>query len=481
MLIITFNISILLFLFLPYLPPGAFAVGFISLCCATFNFFCFAAILKVDRFYTVYKYSITYFVLQPVFFLLCVLFYPSHLASAVSRTDLFSELPFSLFGSFCLVPLLGLIVAVLLQELQKGRQESIVPLHELVQNTDLEEFLIFAAMINLSIWLTVAFADNVFFYVLRFLRSAFVLVPLLAGLYFNKSKKVTCVWLMSFAIGMFLSTVTGCRGYGYWPPAFYAIGFILQQERTSRRLSYSLLFITLLPFGMFLNGFAANLRSEVGRTGITTVNLEQVGSHFEEVFKESSTVGKSSALWIGLYRMVNKTLVFVPNMAGESVSYRGYSDFPEELQCVFFLGGPAGGLWNLGHPYNSRKYASPYGFTSYITYKDGRNVGSSTVPFNVVADSWSRCGLPSALFQLSLALVLLIFMEKINWRLTRNHPNIQVVMGFVLAKIAFVDLNIYTLCDVINTIWHSYPVILFASYGLVNFMKKDRRVRYRFL
>jgi hypothetical protein len=426
--------------------------------CMLFNFGLNNLLWQLGYRYVAYKFFAVWFVAQPVFFFLCLLIFPNYFEADWAQFLPVEGRIYTLFASFCIVPLMAVLYAWFLDKISTtGRQEIYNFAGQRVQKAreffrlpklgaDFDAMLIVAALITTSIWVTTLSNTNVIFFFLRVLNRGLVFAPFVAGLYWNRNRLVQAVWIITLAINLGLAFVTGNRGYGFFPAGYYAIGFILQQATRAGRVSWFALGIAgLIPL-IIASGVVNVLRDDVGRTTLQTLDIGEVINDIPSAIStslEKSTntwdPGEQNALWTGLARMVDWSLLAVPNMTPQVVPYRGYGDLPQELEAMLSI--PGLGIFpDLS--YDSKGLAIPYGFTVNSGYDENSTLRTtSSVPFNIIADSWSRGGIVSVVMQVGLAILALTFAEKICYRFLLSRS----VGLFVLGRMVVVGLGFWSL------------------------------------
>ena len=91
---------------------GKAQVIVVSILCSSLNLLFIKVLNRFDSWYLVYKFFVFFYVLQPFFFLLLILFYPELTEQACNITSLFNGRAFTLLYSFSLVPAIALICIV---------------------------------------------------------------------------------------------------------------------------------------------------------------------------------------------------------------------------------------------------------------------------------------------------------------------------------------------------------------------------------
>jgi hypothetical protein len=431
------------------------SLTFITAGCVLFNFGLNTLLWRLDRRYLIYKFFAVWFVYQPIFLFLLLIIFPTDMQEQV-----FTFLPvdggfLSLFASFCVVPLFSVLLALAIDK-SRGAASSeafnysgqrIKPAQSSFRlpalGTDFNVMLIICAFISVTIWVSTTMETSHIAFFFRVLYRGLFFMPFVAGLYWNRSKLVQLVWWGCLTMNMGLAFLTGSRGYGFLPLGCYGLGFIVQQTTRSRRFFWITIGLSCTVPLILLGGLIQVLRDDVGRTSLTSMHPGEVLQDIDAASGKSLQnnvntwdAAQNNALWIGLSRLLDWSLVAVPNMSPEIVPYRGYADYFDELESMLSI--PGLGIFpDLG--FNSVMLAVPYGFNVYLDSNTNPGFhGGTTVPFNMVADSWSRGGLFSLAIQVSTALIILLLLEKLLYQWFIPRQVCLFVLGrTVLAGLAF--------------------------------------------
>ncbi len=236
----------------------------------------------------------------------------------------------------------------------------------------------------------------------------------------------------------------------------------------------------MLPFALLLAGFVSHLRSEVGRKTLQATDISSVIEAIPGALEDSLSRAESKTQQIeettgytGLRRLVDWTLLFAPNMSPETAPYRTYYDYLYELRGIFAFGG-ADLTSASGWFYPTQYYARMYGFNVHVGVDASGRQSSYTVPFNVVADSWSRYGLPSTVIQITILLAFFAFAEWANRRLFSRFPDVMVFGLLNLVYFAVFYSNVYGLTSTIRRFLVYYTAGVIFAFAL-------RWIRIKFL
>lgn len=432
-----------------FVPDGTSEIIVVSLSSFLLAWYCVRLTSFLDQRYIVYKFFVFFHLLQPLLLLIYVVLYPYQVESAVVNTTLYSGGAYTLYYSFLIVPLLGLFVAIVNKSLSGGARELGIEVYSRAAGHRLDFILIVSAFSVLSSWFILGIPGAPG-YVLRVFRASLAFTPFLAGLYYGRSLVVRYVWFIVLGLGLFFAIITGSRGYAFWPLLMYVLGVLFQLKPKRIQLAGWCLFALSIPVGIFVIGFIQQLRSEVGRTSLRETNISEVVSFIptalentlsrgDEVYLADESTGSST----GFSRLVDWTLLFAPNMSPNPAEYRGYGDYHKELLSLFSFGGTNLDS-KIGSFYPSFMYARMYGFNVYGGADEKGLQQSFTVPFAVVADSWSRGGLPSTVFQVLMMLWFFVVAEALNRRWFRRYPEVMVLLFFHLCDTALRFATVYT-------------------------------------
>lgn len=448
-------------------PPGMVALKLATIGCAIFNLGAYAHIVRVDQHYWSYKFFAFYFLLQPIVATVLLFAFPYPMERFFHATSLLSQAPVSVFYSCSLVVLLALIFALVVNASHRSKDSNLRKyLH--VSDGGLSVLLVFAALVSLSIWFHNVLPGPIG-YGARILHRAFELMPLLAGMYFWKSKLVRNSWITSLSLSLIFAFFTGSRGYFFYPAAFFCVGYFIQEKRLRARIALIALAVVGLVPGLMMVGFIGQLRQELGRKSLQEVDFSMIIRNIDVVIDRSfgNTLAgvkneKDNALYTGLSRLMDMTVWLVPNMSPKPVEYRTYGDIALELRELYSISGMNRGS---GYVYPSRLVPNNYGIGTYIQMDYSGNFQSFTVPFNVLPDSWSRRGLISSIFQVSFAILFFAIVERIHARFFRRFAGVYVAGQFVLIGLAFRYMTAYTLIATVRQVIMTYTLcmIVFLS------------------
>jgi len=442
--------------------PGGIAITFTGLALVFFNIGCFKIINIISPSFYAYRFLVIFYLLQPIFFFLVTIIYSEDLEYYFATTSLYNSYPISLWATFGLIPSLGLLFAVILKPFanQNSHSQSLIS-RLIIDSKTIKIFLVIGTIVNIAIWPATAFSDNLIWYILRVTQKTFIFIPLLAGLYFKRYRWITFLWFVSLSIGFSLSSLTGSRGYGYWPILFYCIGFILQIERKNKRLLAWCSIVVFFPIALFISGMVDIIRNEFDRTNLKEMNVvraAQIFSDFDDMLRQSvenisSITGRNeTGFYKGLTRMVYWPDIIILNMAGETVPYRGFDDFYYEFLNMFKITGIGVRGADVGSSQFGVIIASDYGFTVSRT---------STVPFSILPDGWTRGGLVTATIYVFISFIFISVIEHINIKLNYNYPATKIIGFMVIAGMAF---NYFTVYPLLNSI---RQMILLYTFTLV--------------
>jgi hypothetical protein len=461
------------------LAMSAGLVGFPLMCAMVVSAACFFINLGCVRYsyrkqkrYMLYQAYSFFYLFQPLAFLTLLVIFPVETDEFITATTILKGNPFSLLVSFSLVPI---IAAVFTQTLmvfsprQPFENDYLATIRK--KQNELALPLIVAAMLNFSAWFFDIFPLYISYFV-RVLWAAFHYTAFLAGLCFSLKSKVTYIWLATLFAGLVLAGITGSRGYAFWPFLFYFIGFVIKLKPNTRFIII-IMAMMVTPFGIKYLGLIDTLRNEIGRTSVSSRDTQDLQHGIRDAISQMSTEGKNASTSInttafkGLRRLVDWSLVVVPSLSPEKVPYRGYWDINKEIGSMFYFGG-----FNLTsrwvRPYLSVMYARSYGFRVYKKIENGK-VNSSSVPFNVVADSYSRYGVVSSIFQVFFYMAILTLVEKQCRKLFyRDSVGYLMVLTYLVGQ-AFYYSNVYNLTkNVRNMVMYvTFIVCMMKVYAFV--------------
>lgn len=444
------------------IPPGMGALKVAAIGCAIFNLGSFAHIIKVDPHYWSYKFFAFYFLLQPIVVTVLLFAFPYPMERFLLATSLLSEPPVSVFYSSSLVVLLALIFSIFVNITHRDKHSSLRKYLQ-VWEGGLSLLLTFAALVSVSIWFHNILPGPVGYFT-RIMHRAFELMPLLAGMYFWKSKLVRYSWITSLSLSFIFAFFTGSRGYFFYPAAFFCVGYFIQEKRPKAKIALIALALAGAVPGLMLVGFIGQLRQDLGRKNLQEVDFSMIIENLDVVIDRSfgdTQAGvkneKDDPLYVGLSRLMDMTVWLVPNMSPDPVEFRTYSDIALELRELYTVSGVTR---ESGYVYPSRLVPRNYGINTYIKMDYSGDFKSFTVPFNVLPDSWSRGGLFSSIFQVLFAIIFFAIVERVHARFFRRFAGVYVMGQFVLIGLAFRYMTAYTLIATIRQVIMTYTLCM---------------------
>ncbi len=341
----------------------------------------------------------------------------------------------------CLVSLATLLIlAVRKIAVTKRRPVAAYRMVEEVANDSRLEFVLFAgAIFTLLFWLGGILNIGVIKAGVQTLQRAFMFVPFLAGFYFQVSRRITIVWILTVLANLGMGIVTGSRGPAFVPIALYTMGAFMGATARQRWYLLGLIVVVAIP-GSYVFGMIETIRDSVGRLQISEITISkiaEVASQLKNGKEKSRDAYNQLPFWVTAnYRLLTWPTVVVAASTGGQGPYRGFDDLPQQIVAslnVVSLTGDMNSYYDEGL-YNLR--ATDYGFTV--------NTGTS-VEFGFLAESWDRGGPLSAFVYALIALVTFALTEAGVRYLLSSNPALRAVAVSVIFTTAFWTLNIYNL------------------------------------
>jgi hypothetical protein len=252
-------------------------------------------------------------------------------------------------------------------------------------------YLALAAIVHPLYWPAVmgGLLDRLYF--IRVLNGAFVFMPLLAGRYSRRLPMVRYLWLASMTLDLVIGAVAGSRFHSLLPPALFGVGYFLATPAQKKPRILLLLGAAALP-AFVISGLIGIVRSEFGRGGIEVFNVDRIQAMLDSAATHLDGADERAQNDVGVQgigRMVVWPNLNVAMMTPTPVPYRGLSSFPTELKATMYLGYIDGSTMQ-------DTYDLGLGSTPARLY--GYRVNTHTsVDFGILADGWSRGGIPIVL------------------------------------------------------------------------------------
>ena len=451
-------------------PPGYVSVFLATLASCAIALSSFVIILRKHREFIGYKAMAAYFGLQPFFFLALLIVYPQLMIERTGSVGMFDVRPVGIFYTFSFIPLMALFYAFLLSSVTQNRERNL-PFYLHLATGRMNLFLVVTALISVSIWFSTINSDPIS-YLFRVLHKGLFFAPFFAGLYFKQSRAIAIFWLATFVLGVILALFTGDRSQAFYPIVFYGLGILVQAKKGRERLLWMVLALVSIPIVLFSLGLIQNIRNEFGRGNINEVNVVEIFSNIDSVLSKTIESedyhGKKISelpFWAGLTRLVNWPQLYATIMSPNPVEYRGYDDIQMELISqfmVFDFGGTE------GRYYNSKLFSRMYGFNVYYEKDYSGKLNSHSVPFGIIADSWSRFGPISLFIQVSIAFLFFTLVEVINRSLFRRRPEMIIIGLIIILRMSFYTISSSTLLETIRATLLQYVFIMFMFYCMLN-------------
>ena len=121
-----------------------------------------------------------------------------------------------------------------------------------------------------------------------------------------------------------------------------------------------------------------------------------------------------------------------------------------------------------GRYYNSKLFSRMYGFNVYYEKDYSGKLNSHSVPFGIIADSWSRFGPISLFIQVSIAFLFFTLVEVINRSLFRRRPEMIIIGLIIILRMSFYTISSSTLLETIRATLLQYVFIMFMFYCMLN-------------
>lgn len=335
-----------------------------------------------------------------------------------------------------------------------------------------EWFLIFAAFLDISFWVTITGLDNPLFYLLRIIRSCVKVVPFFVGLTAFRYRKATAVWLVVMALQLGIAFLTGTRGSAFVPIIYFLIGFSIGLPGWSARFRWG---FALLPATALLAAagvYIGSVRDVVGRTDLKGALAE--GTMMEKA-ESGGGINQTSIRVNRAYEVVRRLTLWpdyaVPTMTPEIVPYRGFSDFDRELKGAFSLG--IFGLINpnyQGGYYFPNIFLKPYGFAVHI---DNYGKKTSNVELPIQVDAFMRGGWFWAFAFTFFGYLILFIIERIlKTRLLPRRQPLFLLMVMFLSYIAYSRFRSSPLVECMRQLVLEGTLFFFVCYAYDEGLKR---------
>ena len=264
------------------------------------------------------------------------------------------------------------------------------------------------------------------------------MTPVLLGIYWRRYRGPFFVFLCTMLIAGFIAFSEGSRTLIFIPAVLFASGVWLTLN--ARRRVAMLLIGLLVSFPVFyISSIIENVRWDI-RNATAKTTTERVYGMIEAITHHSSSTNSTAGEIVrGVNRMIMTCNPAVLALTPQTISYRGFADFADEIRYTNKTTLGEGGQ-NLAE----LQFEHEVGIAAANIYGFGACVGGS-VPFSVVADGWSRAGLIGAA---GFSLILCLMWGSIEFfarRLLAGKPYFIPAFLAIFAFSAFERASIYPL------------------------------------
>jgi hypothetical protein len=319
--------------------------------------------------------------------------------------------------------------------------------------------LILAAAFSVLAWVGGSLGFGVIRSFLGVLQRAFMMVPLIAGIYCLVSPLATISWCAAILINLSIGIMTGSRTAAFMPLAFFAMGLVLGAGKRVRLKMILAVAVAAIPLG-YVFGIMEVVRGEVGYFRAGDVSLEsiaQVGHALKEKRPASANEYEDLPAWVRTsWRLVTWPTYVVAVSAAPP--YRGFDDLGAQI-------GAAANIVTISREAGDN-YAEEVGTSRATAYGFLVNEGTS-VEFGLVPESWDRGGPLASFGYCIVAVLILAGLEAGMRKLLVNRPAFCAVAISVVCTTAFWGLNIYNLPSslrqlMVNLLFCGFLFALFA-------------------
>jgi len=356
----------------------------------------------------------------------------------------------------------GALAAVALWRLFSGLSGAIIdaPAEDANVVADRRMYLLCAAALQLLYWPATLEGAGTIGYVTRVLATALLAAAFLAGRDSRKDKRLAGVWITAIVVNVVIGIAAGTRAKAFVAMVLFAAGYISSLEQRKRWLVGAVAIAAAIPM-LEVAGAMGVVRGDTGRGGLELVQAEHVRDVLVQVSRQVRSGSQDDADAIraqGVGRMLAWTNVVVPILTPDTVAYRGLGGlFDETAQMVRVA--QFSGL-NADDLFDADLYMAParrYGFM----------VNSNTaVEFSVVADAWSRGGVPVAVAFCFVATLAMLAGEMAMNRFRRWGAGVATILVLPVLKAAFFDSTVLPLLPTLRGMVLSIiAVVIFAFFA----------------
>jgi len=288
--------------------------------------------------------------------------------------------------------------------------------------------------------------------VLSYVQQSLFMTPVLIGLNWRQYRAPVVLFLCAMVVTAVFAFAEGSRSLIFLPGVFFGTGVWLTLNWNRRLLTGLAVGLLMIPV-FYVSSLVENVRREVRDSGSDSV-IARSQSIAELLPKEKGQANIRITCVRGIDRMIMWSELVALALTPEVVPYRGFDNFWDEMRLLNRTSVSA----NIKE-FVEEQYDLTLGPGAAILYGFGVSAGG-TVPFPVLADGWSRAGLPGVV----LFSGILCFLWGASEYLVRlwyvRKPYLAVAFIAILASSAFERMG--TFGFVYNV---RYLVMLMAFWG----------------
>jgi hypothetical protein len=316
-------------------------------------------------------------------------------------------------------------------------------------------YLIIGALAHLLYWPAGLENSGPIGYLGRVLATVMIMAPFLAGHDSWNDRRLATLWSFTIFVNAAIGIAAGTRSKALIAAVLFVAGYISAVPRRKRIMASVCAAVLAVPL-IQLAGALGVVRDELGRGGLEMFESDHIAEVFHQLSREMLPGDSQSTEAVrehGVSRLLAWTNVVVPLMTPETIPYRGFDGFLDEVSQTFRVASVSGltpedlyeaGLWTAP--------ARQYGFSVNAF---------TSVEFTLAADGWTRGGgLVAVLFSFLAALGMTIGelgAERLHW----YGAGVATILALPIAKAAFFDTTFIPLLEIFR------GMILYMFFGFV--------------
>ncbi len=305
-------------------------------------------------------------------------------------------------------------------------------------------------------------------YWLRLAHYSLSMVPLLVGRFVTGPAAV--FWWCCATANVVVSLSAGARLPALMPVVLWGAGRLWRRGAIDRR--EMLRFAGAATALVLVSGAIGVARDVAGRSEVRELTGEGLRTIWAEVATAlSRSLTSEEFVRAGIGRMLTEPNQAVFVLTPSVVPYRGFGGFADELVRT-------ARLFHLTNRTRSDFLGEGLGASQATAYGFIVNEFTS-VEFPMLADGWSRAGVPAAVVMSTLCVLWLVILERLARGWSHRNPTVALVLFIVAVKFALDVGGVSFQAALRTSIYYGAVLVAIAAILSRRTVRNDRPVRLR--